>query len=172
MKGVKPSASSGSHNSFIKPLASSLVSFSPVKMVANGDIDMSQILSTYVSIKLTQVGQQPEEIFAKHGLVWVFVVQLQDLNEIVDATGVLGVLGLFEEGIHILEDDGLLALLLLTSNLDNGLHGGVQVASADEISNVETIDLAISLEVIDLKGELDFCKDLTNDWSKYLISVN
>merc|ERR1711993_235984 len=52
--------------------------------------------------------------------------------------------------------DGLLALLLLTSNLDNGLHGGVQVASADEISNVETIDLAISLEVIDLKGELDF----------------
>ena len=80
-----------------------------------------------------------------------------------DATGVLGVLGLFEEGIHILEDDGLLALLLLTSNLDNGLHGGVQVASADEISNVETIDLAISLEVIDLKGELDFCKDLTNN---------
>ena len=69
MKGVKPSASSGSHNSFIKPLASSLVSFSPVKMVANGDIDMSQILPTYVSIKLTQVGQQPEEIFAKHGLV-------------------------------------------------------------------------------------------------------
>merc|ERR1719491_442792 len=74
------------------------------------------------------------------------VAQLQDLNEIVDATGVLGVLGLFEEGIHILEDDGLLALFLLTSNLDNGLHGGVQVASADEISNVETIDLAISLE--------------------------
>ena len=32
MKGVKPSASSGSHNSFIKPLASSLVSFSPVNM--------------------------------------------------------------------------------------------------------------------------------------------
>ena len=29
MKGVKPSSSSGSHNSFIKPLASSLESFSP-----------------------------------------------------------------------------------------------------------------------------------------------
>ena len=87
-----------------------------------------------------------------------------------DATGVLGVLGLFEEGIHILEDDGLLALFLLTSNLDNGLHGGVQVASADEISNVETIDLAISLEVIDLKGELDFCKDLTNNLSTYTLN--
>ena len=122
--------------------------------------------------KITQVGQQPEEILGEHGLVGIFVVQLQDLNEIVDATGVLGVLGLFEEGIHILEDDGLLALFLLTSNLDNGLHGGVQVASADEISNVETIDLAISLEVIDLKGELDFCKDLTNNLSTHLISVN
>ena len=105
---------------------------------------------------LTQVGQQPEEIFAKHGLVGVFVVQLQDLNEIVDATGVLGVLGLFEEGIHVLEADGLLALLLLTTNLSDGLHGGVQVAGANEVTNVETVDLAISLEVIDLEGELDF----------------
>ena len=107
-------------------------------------------------IKLTQVGQQPEEIFAKHGLVGVFVVQLQDLNEIVDATGVLGVLGLFEEGIHVLEDDDLLALLLLTADISNGLHGGVQVAGANEVTNVETVDLAISLEVIDLEGELDF----------------
>merc|ERR1712051_824349 len=30
------------------------------------------------------------------------------------------VLQALEEGIHILEDDGLLALFLLTSNLDNG----------------------------------------------------
>ena len=105
--------------------------------------------------KLTQVGQQPEEIFAKHGLVGVFVVQLQDLNEIVDATGVLGVLGLLEEGIHVLEDNGLLALLLLTTNFRNGLHGGVQVAGTNEVTNVETINLAISLEVIDIKSEVD-----------------
>merc|ERR1712008_428263 len=103
MKGVKPSASSGSHNSFIKPLASSLVSFSP-KLVNSLKRSLeSMVLSEFLSY-------------------------FQDLNEIVDATGVLGVLGLFEEGIHILEDDGFLALFLLTSNLDNGLHGGVQVA--------------------------------------------
>merc|ERR1711981_1199620 len=84
------------------------------------------------------------------------VVQLQDLNEIADATGVLGVLGLFEEGIHVLETDGPLALLLLTADISNGLHGGVQVAGANEVTNVETVDLAISLEVIDLEGELDF----------------
>jgi len=115
-----------------------------------------QTLGFFLGELLTQVGQQPEEIFAKHGLVGVFVVQLQDLNEIVDATGVLGVLGLFEEGIHVLEADGLLALLLLTTNLSDGLHGGVQVAGANEVTNVETVDLAISLEVIDLEGELDF----------------
>jgi len=115
-----------------------------------------QTLGFFLGELLTQVGQQPEEIFAKHGLVGVFVVQLQDLNEIVDATGVLGVLGLFEEGIHVLEADGLLALLLLTTNLSDGFHGGVQVAGANEVTNVETVDLAISLEVIDLEGELDF----------------
>jgi len=115
-----------------------------------------QTLGFFLGELLTQVGQQPEEIFAKHGLVGVFVVQLQDLNEIVDATGVLGVLGLLEEGIHVLEDNGLLALLLLTTNFSNSLHGGVQVAGTNEVTNVETIDLAISLEVIDLEGELDF----------------
>ena len=74
-----------------------------------------------------------------------------------DATGVLGVLGLFEERIHVLEADGPLALLLLTADISNGLHGGVQVAGANEVTNVETVNLAISLEVIDLEGELDFC---------------
>merc|ERR1711997_756700 len=81
---------------------------------------------------------------------------MKTINEIVDATGVLGVLGLLEEGIHILKSDGLLALLLLTTDLIDGLHGGVQVASANEVTNVETVDLAISLEVVDLEGELDF----------------
>jgi len=115
-----------------------------------------QALGFLLGELLTQVGQQPEEIFAKHGLVGVFVVQLQDLNEIVNATGVLGVLGLLEEGIHVLETDGPLALLLLTTNLNDGLHGGVQVAGANEVTNVETVDLAISLEVVNLEGELDF----------------
>merc|ERR1711928_146102 len=35
------------------------------------------------------------------------------------------------------------------------LQGGVQVAGADEVANVEGVDLAVSLEVIDVKGEVD-----------------
>ena len=72
-----------------------------------------------------------------------------------DATGVLGVLGALEDGIHVLEGDDLLALLLHAADLLDGLVGGVQVAGADEVADVETIDLAVTLEVIDLEGELD-----------------
>ena len=92
------------------------------------------------------------------GLVFVLVVQLQDLNEIVDATGVLGLLGGLEERVHVLEGDDLLALLLLATDGIDGLAGGVDVAGADEVTDVEAIDLAVTLEVIDLEGELDLCK--------------
>ena len=154
MKGVKPSSSSGSHNSFIKPLASSLESFSP--RIFSG---FSRFFAPYLhAYGLTKIGQQPEEIFAEDGLVFVLVKQFQDLNEIVDATGVLGLLGQLEERVHVLEGDNLLALLLLATNSIDGLAGRVDVAGADEVTNVEAIDLAVTLEVIDLEGELDLCK--------------
>jgi len=114
-----------------------------------------QALGLLLGELLTKIGQKPEEIFAEDGLVFVLVVQLQDLNEIVDATGVLGVLGHLEEGVHVLEGDDLLALLLLATDGINGLVGGVDVAGADEVTDVEAIDLAVTLEVIDLEGELD-----------------
>jgi len=40
MKGVKPSSSTGSHNSFIKPLASSLESFSPKIKIENQNLEI------------------------------------------------------------------------------------------------------------------------------------
>jgi len=114
-----------------------------------------QALGLLLGELLTEIGQQPEEIFAEDGLVFVLVKQLQDLNEIVDATGVLGLLGQLEERVHVLEGDNLLALLLLATNSIDGLAGRVDVAGADEVTNVEAIDLAVTLEVIDLEGELD-----------------
>merc|ERR1712018_717869 len=39
--------------------------------------------------------------------------------------------------------------------IGDGLEGGVQVAGADEVASVEGINLAISLEVIDIEGEVD-----------------
>ena len=72
-----------------------------------------------------------------------------------EATGVLGVLGLLEDGVEVVELDGLLSLLALTAQLSDGLQGGVEVAGTEEVSNVEAIDLTVTLEVIDLEGELD-----------------
>jgi len=116
-----------------------------------------QALSFLLGEFLTKIGQQPEEILAEDGFVLVLVVQFQDFNEIVDATGVLGVLGLLEDGVHLIDGDHLLALFLeTTAHVVDGVVGGVQVAGADEVTNVEGIDFAVTLEVVDLEGELDF----------------
>ena len=104
---------------------------------------------------LTEVGEKSKELVLEDGAVLVLVIQLQDFNEVVEAAGVLGVLGLLEDGVEVVELDGLLSLLALTAQLSDGLQGGVEVAGAEEVADVEAIDLTVALEVIDLEGELD-----------------
>ena len=89
------------------------------------------------------------------GVVGIFVVQLKDLNEVVEATLVLGVLARLVHGEDIGLGEELEALGIGTTDLLDGLEGGVQVAGTDEVSGEEGINLAISLEVIDVKGEVD-----------------
>ena len=72
-----------------------------------------------------------------------------------EATLVLGVLAGLVHGEDIGLGEELLALGDSTADLLDGLQGGVQVAGADEVANVEGVDLAVSLEVIDVKGEVD-----------------
>ena len=104
---------------------------------------------------LSEVGQETEQLVGQHGVVVIFVVELQDLNEVVEASLVLGVLAGLVHGEYLGLGNHLLALLGGASDLGNGLQGGVQVAGADEVANVEGVDLAVSLEVIDVKGEVD-----------------
>ena len=103
---------------------------------------------------LTEVGQQPEELVAEDGAVIVLVVELEDLDEVVDAAGVLGGLGLGEDGVEVVDLHHPLALLLLASELVDGVEGGVDVAGPQQVADVEPIDLAVSLEVVHIKGEL------------------
>ena len=91
----------------------------------------------------------------QHGVVVIFVVQLQDLNEVVEASLVLAVLGGLVDGEDLVLGQHLLSLLGGASNLSDCLEGGVQVAGSDEITSEESVNLAISLEVIDIKGEVD-----------------
>ena len=105
--------------------------------------------------KLTKIGQQSEEFILEDGAVLILVVQFQDFNEVMEATGILGVLGFFEDGVELINLQGSFALVALSSELTNGLEGWVQVAGTKQVSNVETVNLTVSLEVIDLKGKLD-----------------
>ena len=107
---------------------------------------------------ITKIGQQPEELVFEDGAVLILVVQLQDLDEVVEAAGVLWVLGLLEERVEVIKLEGLLSLLALTSQLGDGLEGWVQVAGAEQVADVEAIDLTVALEVVDLEGELDPCQ--------------
>ena len=109
------------------------------------------------NIVLTKVGEEPEELVAEHGVVLVLVVELEDLHEVVDAAGVLGLLGLLEQGVEVCHHHDLLSLLLLAAQLVDGAQGGVQVARAEEVADVEAVHLAVTLEVIDVEGELDLC---------------
>ena len=107
------------------------------------------------SDKLTKIGQQPEEFVLEDGAVLILVVQFQDLNEVMEATGILGVLGFLEDGVELINLQGSLALVALSTELTDGLECGVQVAGTEQVSDVESINLTISLEVIDLKGKLN-----------------
>jgi len=104
---------------------------------------------------LTEVGKETEKLVSNHGVVVIFVIKLQDFNEVVESTLVLGVLACLVHGEDISLGKDLLALFSLASDLSDGLEGWVQVAGTDEVSGVEGINIAISLEVIDIESKFD-----------------
>ena len=58
-------------------------------------------------------------------------------------------------GKHLLLGDHLQSLLCWPSDIRDGLQGWVEVACSHQITSKESIDLPISLEVIDIKCEVD-----------------
>ena len=114
-----------------------------------------QVLGLLLGQLLAQVDQQLEEVVGLAGVVILFVVELQDLHEVVEATGVLGVLNVlvhFEE-VGLLDE--LLFLLLGASDTLDHSQGGVYVGGAEDVTDVEGVNLAIALEVVDIKGKID-----------------
>merc|ERR1719431_2145263 len=116
---------------------------------------LHESLGLFLGKLLTKVGEETEEFILKHSVVLIFVIKLQNFNEVMESTLVLGVFASLVHGEDISLGEHLLSLLGLTSNLLDGLEGWVQVASADEISGIEGINFAVSLEVIDIEGKFD-----------------
>merc|ERR1719436_945465 len=98
---------------------------------------LHQCLSFLLGELLSKVGEETEQFIANHGIVSILVVQLQDLHEVVEATLVLGVLG------------------LSTTDLIDGLQGWVEVTGTDEVPGIESIHLTVSLEVVHVESEFN-----------------
>merc|ERR1712000_356397 len=103
---------------------------------------------------LSEVGEEKEKLVLQDGVVVIFVVQLHDLNKVVEASLVLGVLAFLEHGEDFGLGQDLLSLFLCSSDGLDGLHGGVDVAGPHQVASIEGIDLAVTLEVIDIEGEV------------------
>merc|ERR1712002_57141 len=116
---------------------------------------LHQSLGLLLGELLSEVCKETEQFVSNHGIVSIFAVQLQDLNEVVEATLVLGVLAGLVHGEDVSLTQELGSLGLSTTDLIDGLQGGVEVTGADEVSGIEGIDLAVTLEVVDVEGELD-----------------
>jgi len=116
---------------------------------------LHQILGLLLVQLLTEVGQKTEKLIADHGVVVIFVIKLQDLNEVVESTLILGVLCCLVDGVDIGLLEHLLALFLLTTDLIDGLQGWVEVAGAHKVTSVEGVDIAVTLEIVDVEGEVD-----------------
>jgi len=104
---------------------------------------------------LSEVGEEQVELVRQDGVVLVLVVQLQDLNEVVESTLVLGLLAGLVDGVAVGLLQHPLALLLLASDLGDGLEGGVEVAGSQQVAGVEGVDLTVALEVVDVEGEVE-----------------
>merc|ERR1712037_517754 len=106
---MKPSSSAGSHSSFIRFLASSLVSFSPRFTSSLNSSNSRMVSSAFLS--------------------YSFRISTKSWT-----TLVLGVLAGLVHGEDIGLGQELLSLGDSTTNLLDGLEGGVQVAGTDKVA--------------------------------------
>merc|ERR1711935_196180 len=115
---------------------------------------LHQTLGVLLGQLLSEVGEELEELVLNDG----FVVQLHDLNKVVEASLVLGVLAGLEHGEDFIFAEDLLSLFCGSSDGGDSLEGWVDVAGPHEVSDIEGVDLAVSLEVVDIEGKID-CLD-------------
>merc|ERR1719430_1214795 len=116
---------------------------------------LHQALCFFLSQLLSKVGQKSEQLITNHGIVVIFVIELQDFNKVMEATLVLGVLARLVHGEDISLGEHLLSLLCLSTNFLDGPEGWVEVAGTNQVSCIKGINFAITLEVINIKSEVN-----------------
>jgi len=105
---------------------------------------------------ISQVGEDVLELSQHHGAVLVLVVELAELDVVVVGAGALwGLDGVVDESDDVVEGGELLALLLLLAKADADLLGHVEAGGVDNVHQVEHVQLAFAIPVVDVADLLN-----------------
>merc|ERR1719361_2064589 len=103
---------------------------------------------------LTEREEDVLQLAQHHRPVLHLVVQLQTLNEVLERTGILGVLHLLVDGVELFQLEELLSLLLRSSQFVNHFKGWVEIQTTQTVAKVEKIHSRFALKVINVEGKL------------------
>ena len=110
---------------------------------------------------LTQVGQDVFELSQHHGSVFVFVVQFAQFNVVmVVAMIIWGLQGCIDHGNNIIEAGEFLVFFFLLSVSHADFLGDVESQGINDVPEVEQVDLALTVPIVDVADFLDSCKFL------------
>jgi len=118
-----------------------------------------------LTLKLLTEGQKNVlQLTQHHGAVLHFVIELQALNEVLKGTSVLGLLHSAVDGEELFKLDELVSLLGGATQICDHLQGGVQVETSETVSQVEQVNPALTLKVIDVESELGAFRKKIKDY--------
>ena len=110
---------------------------------------------------LTQVGQDVFELSQHHGSVFVFVVQFAQFNVVmVVAMIIWGLQGCIDHVNNIIEAGEFLVFFFLLSVSHADFLGDVESQGINDVPEVEQVDLALTVPIVDVADFLDSCKFL------------
>jgi hypothetical protein len=115
-----------------------------------------QLLDILLGDLVTQVGQQVLQLSKHHGAVAVFVVQLEQLNEVVVVTLRLGSgQASVYLGDNVVELGEFLAFLISLAVGNAHLLGGVEAQGVHDVTEVVQVEFTFAIPVVDVTNLLD-----------------
>ena len=108
---------------------------------------------------LTQVGQDVFELGQHHGSVFVFVVQFAQFNVVMVVAMIFwGLQGCIDHGNNFVEAGEFLCFFFLLSISHADFLGDVESQGINDVTEVEQVELALAMPIVDVADFLDSCK--------------
>jgi len=100
---------------------------------------------------ISKVGQDVVELSKHHGAIGVLVIKLHQLDVVgIGTLAVRGFDGSLDLGDDLVELGELLALLISLALSNAGLLGDVEAKSVGDVAEVEEVELALAIPVVDV----------------------